>query len=41
VPESWRLTGYLCLGYPREASDTPELHRDGWQADTVAVWIDR
>lgn len=41
VPESWRLTGYLCLGYPRETSDTPELHRAGWQADKASVWIDR
>jgi 5,6-dimethylbenzimidazole synthase len=41
VPESWRLTGYLCLGHPRDMSDTPELHRAGWQADTASIWIDR
>lgn len=32
VPSSWRLIGYLCLGYPQDASDTPTLQRDGWEA---------
>jgi 5,6-dimethylbenzimidazole synthase len=41
VPESWQLTGYLCLGYPLECDDKPELHRIGWQTDTQSVWIDR
>jgi 5,6-dimethylbenzimidazole synthase len=31
VPESWRLLGYLCLGYPQTDSDTPELQRAGWE----------
>lgn len=31
VPASWRLVGYLCLGYPAEESDTPELERLGWE----------
>lgn len=31
VPQSWRLTGYFCLGYPQAASDTPELERAGWE----------
>ncbi len=31
VPESWRLTGYFCLGYPDTASETPELERVGWE----------
>lgn len=32
VPPSWRLVGYLCLGYPVAAHDVPELVRTGWQA---------
>ena len=31
VPERWRLVGYLCIGYPAELSDTPELERAGWE----------
>ena len=31
LPESWQLIGYLCIGYPAQASDIPELHRKGWQ----------
>ena len=31
VPETWRLLGYFCLGYPQAESDTPELERAGWQ----------
>ena len=30
VPETWRLLGYFCLGYPQAESDTPELKRAGW-----------
>lgn len=32
VPAHWGLIGYLCLGYPAEADDVPELERTGWQA---------
>lgn len=31
VPHRWRFIGYLCLGYPAEASDMPELEREGWE----------
>ena len=31
VPDSWRLIGYLCLGYPAIEADTPELEREGWE----------
>uniref|UniRef100_UPI0035CC95C9 5,6-dimethylbenzimidazole synthase n=1 Tax=uncultured Sphingomonas sp. TaxID=158754 RepID=UPI0035CC95C9 len=31
VPPAWRLIGYLCLGYPAEENDTPELERAGWE----------
>jgi 5,6-dimethylbenzimidazole synthase len=32
VPHDWTFIGYLCLGYPLEAHDVPELERSGWQA---------
>lgn len=31
VPSSWSLVAYLCVGYPTEDHDTPELARAGWQ----------
>lgn len=36
VPTAWRLVAYLCLGWPRQESDLPELERAGWQARTAA-----
>ncbi|NIA70795.1 5,6-dimethylbenzimidazole synthase [Pelagibius litoralis] len=36
VPETWSLVAYLCLGYPEEAHDDPELQRHGWQAREAA-----
>lgn len=35
VPASWKLTAYLCLGYPQSADHTPELERRDWQARTA------
>lgn len=32
VPAGWTLIGVLCLGYPQNPSDIPELERRGWQA---------
>ncbi|TRD16618.1 5,6-dimethylbenzimidazole synthase [Palleronia caenipelagi] len=32
VPEGWKLVGYLCLGWPEEDHQTPELQRLGWEA---------
>lgn len=31
VPESWRLIGYFCLGYPEIEAPDPELEREGWE----------
>lgn len=36
VPESWSLVAYLCLGWPVEEQDEPELQRAGWQARDAA-----
>ena len=32
VPPAWRLVAYLCLGYPEEEHEDPELERAGWEA---------
>lgn len=32
VPAHWSLIALLCLGYPSEHADSPELERRGWQA---------
>lgn len=31
VPNTWRLVAYLCIGYPQEEHEDPELVRHGWQ----------
>jgi len=31
VDHEWRLVAYLCLGYPENESDVPELQREGWE----------
>ncbi len=31
VPDRWDLIAYLCIGYPEEEHDDPELERHGWQ----------
>jgi len=32
LPRSWKLIAYLCIGYPKEDSSSPELLRRGWEA---------
>jgi 5,6-dimethylbenzimidazole synthase len=36
IPVHWILIGYLCLGYPRTDSDTPELQCAGWECRSAA-----
>jgi 5,6-dimethylbenzimidazole synthase len=31
LPKSWKLIGYLCLGYPEAEFDRPELQRTDWE----------
>ena len=33
VPQAWALVGYLCIGYPEEETETPELIRAGWESE--------
>ena len=32
VPSEWKLIAYLCVGYPVEDNDAPELERTGWES---------
>ncbi len=43
VPAHWALVALLCLGWPSESSDVPELERRGWQKreDWQAHILDR
>lgn len=40
VPESWRLIGYLCIGWPETCTDTPELERAGWETRAPSLLIE-
>jgi len=31
APPDWKLIAYLCVGWPEEACDVPELVRAGWE----------
>ena len=31
TPPAWTLIGYLCIGYPADEDDRPELERAGWE----------
>ena len=31
LPESWTFIAYLCIGWPEEEHDDPELERHGWE----------
>lgn len=31
VPDQWSLVAYLCIGWPEEFSETPELEIAGWE----------
>jgi 5,6-dimethylbenzimidazole synthase len=42
VPATWRLVAYLCVGYPVDDQERPELERAGWeQRDERAAEIYR
>lgn len=34
APAGWHLVAYLCVGYPVEEHEDPELERHGWQGRT-------
>ncbi|MEO0772174.1 MAG: 5,6-dimethylbenzimidazole synthase [Pseudomonadota bacterium] len=40
VPEDWRLVGYLCVGWPEEDNETPELERAGWDSRETTLHME-
>ena len=40
LSEDWTLVGYLCVGWPEEDNDTPELERYGWEKWTPRTSVD-
>jgi len=40
LPENWALVAYLCIGQPREQTDSPELQKLGWEVrdPSLARW---
>lgn len=40
TPDSWKLIGYLCVGYPETAENTPELERAGWETRAKHLWME-
>jgi 5,6-dimethylbenzimidazole synthase len=43
VPPTWHLMAYLCIGYPEETQDRPELEKAGWakRHDEGEIWLHR
>ncbi|MEM7291600.1 MAG: 5,6-dimethylbenzimidazole synthase, partial [Pseudomonadota bacterium] len=41
VNPEWALTAYLCIGYPEDTSDEPELQKEGWQKNENPDWMIR
>lgn len=39
APKNWRLVAFLCMGWPEDDRDSPELERAGWEhrADQLIV----
>jgi 5,6-dimethylbenzimidazole synthase len=40
APAGWTLVAYLCLGWPKENTLTPELETKGWEARAPALHIE-
>ncbi|UWR22859.1 5,6-dimethylbenzimidazole synthase [Sulfitobacter sp. S190] len=40
VPDGWTLVAYLCLGWPKDVSLTPELETKGWERRAPALHIE-
>ncbi|QUJ78043.1 5,6-dimethylbenzimidazole synthase [Sulfitobacter albidus] len=40
VPEGWHLVAYLCLGWPKDVSLTPELETKGWEARAARLHVE-
>jgi len=40
VPTDWSLIAYLCIGWPKAISTTPELETAGWETRRDALPIE-
>jgi 5,6-dimethylbenzimidazole synthase len=40
VPQDWALVAYLCVGWPEESSETPELEQAGWESRRASLPIE-
>lgn len=40
VPNGWSLVAYLCLGWPKDVSITPELETAGWEARAATLSVE-
>ncbi|WP_380056681.1 5,6-dimethylbenzimidazole synthase [Falsihalocynthiibacter sp. SS001] len=40
VSEDWQLVAFLCMGWPEDAMDSPELERAGWEQRSDAPLIE-
>jgi 5,6-dimethylbenzimidazole synthase len=40
APDDWALVAYLCLGWPRDVSLTPELELKGWEQRAPALHLE-
>ena len=39
-PEGWSLIAYLCIGWPEEDTEVPELAKAGWESRTPTLTIE-
>ena len=39
VPDSWSLIAYLCVGWPEDVNNTPELEQVGWETRSTTLDI--
>jgi 5,6-dimethylbenzimidazole synthase len=39
IPQDWRLVAYLCVGWPEDEGETPELERLGWETRAEALEV--
>lgn len=39
APAEWDLVAYLCIGWPLEEQETPDLERAGWECRSSSVTI--
>ena len=40
VSPDWALVAYLCIGWPEEDNDTPELERVGWEDRSASLPVE-